>query len=154
MTKYTFKYNFFILILRLAAIVGLLWTFGLIIRPIFEFGGLFDVSLFGLTVYLVVLVFILYRITKRLFTESNFITLDKGKIKIYNLVTFQTLIYQTTECIFFHSYRTPFDTIILKLPTGKYIHILPYDYFDYKKLGKILADRGMSNEGYLNDTTT
>ena len=154
MTKYTFKYNFFILILRLAAIVGLLWTFGLIIRPIFEFGGLFDVSLFGLTVYLVVLVFILYRITKRLFTESNFITLDKGKIKIYNLVTFQTHIYQTTACIFFHSYRTPFDTTILKLPTGKYIHILPYDYFDYKKLGKILADRGMSNEGYLNDTTT
>ena len=154
MTKYNLKYNFFIPLLRLTLIVLLIWTLIQIIKGIVANGLNLDLSVLGLLIFISVPTFIIYRITKRLMTESNFIILDKDKIVIYNLLKFQKLTFKTNECVFFHSYRTPFDTLILKLPTGKYIHILSYDYFDFKKLGKLFVDNGINREGFINDITT
>ena len=154
MTKYNLKYNFFIPLLRLTLIVLLIWTLIQIIKGIVANGLNLDLSVLGLLIFISVPTFIIYRITKRLMTESNFIILDKDKIVIYNLLKFQKLTFKTNECVFFHSYRTPFDTLILKLPTGKYIHILSYDYFDFKKLDKLFVDNGINKEGFINDITT
>lgn len=154
MPKYTLKYNFLIFLLRLSTILAFLWTIGLVIDGIIKNGLHFDKNLFGLVIFISVPTILIYRISQRLLTESNLITLDNNKIEIYNLIKFKKVVYQTTDCIFFHSYRTPFNSLILKLPTGKYLHILPYDYFDFKKLDKIFTDNGINKEGYLSDTTT
>jgi hypothetical protein len=154
MTKYNLKYNIFIPLLRLTLIALLIWTLIQIIKGIVANGVHLDLSALGLLIFISVPTFIIYRITKRLIAESNYIILDKDKIIIYNLIKFQKLYFKTTECVFLNSYRTPFDTLILKLPNGKYIHILSYDYFDFKKLDKLFVDNGINKEGFINDITT
>jgi hypothetical protein len=154
MTKYNLKYNFFIPVLRLTVIVIFIWAFSQIIKGIITNGIELDSSLIVLLFYISILTYALYRITRRLATESNYIILDKDKIVIYNLIKFKKLSFKTNECVFFNSYRTPYATLILKLPTGKYIHILPYDYFDFKKLDKLFVDNGITKEGFISDITT
>lgn len=154
MKTYTLKYNFLILLLRLACIVGFGCLFVTIIYDVISNGLHVDSSLLHLFIFLSVPAFILYRLFKRLLTESNFIRLHKNEIEIYNLVKFKKQSYKTSDCIFFHSSRMSSDQLILKIPTGKYVHILSYDYFDFKKLEKIFIDHGISKEGYLSDITT
>ena len=153
MTKYTLKYNFFILILRLTTILAFVWIVVLVIKGIMTHGFHFDQNLLGLVVYFSVPTFLMYRILRRLLTESNYISLDKHKIEIYNFIKFKRVVYRTTDCVFFHSSRRPFDTLILKLPTGKYINICSYDYFDFKRLDKLFEDNGISKQGFLFDPT-
>ena len=154
MTKYILKYNFLIPIFRLTLISLFVTMLGLILKGIITNGLNFDLKLIGLIFYISVPTFLLYRLLRRLLTESNLITLDNGKIEIYNFVQFKKSIFKTTECVMFHSYRKPFDSLILKLPTGAYLHILSYDYFDFKNLQKIFIENGITNEGFLLDTTT
>lgn len=143
-----------ILLLRFTLIALLIWTLIQIIKGIVVNGVHLDQSVLGLLIFISVPIFIIYRITKRLITESNYIILYKDKIIIYNLIKFKKLSFKSNVCVFFHSYRTPFDTLILKLPTGKYIHILSYDYFDFKKLDKLFVDNGINNGGFINEITT
>lgn len=154
MTKYNLKYNFLIPLFRLTSIALLIWTLCLIIKGVITNGIHLDLSVLTLLFFISILSYILYRIVKRLITESNLISLDNDNIVIYNLVKFQKLTFKTNECVFFNSYRTPFDTIILKLPTGNYIHVTSYDYFDFKKLDKIFVDNGINKEGFISDITT
>ncbi len=154
MTRYNLKYNFFIPLLRLTLIAILILTLTITIKDIIANGIQIDLSVIGLLFFISAPTFIIYKITKRLITESNYIILDKDKIVIYNLIKFQKLSFKTNECVFFNSYRTQYDTLILKLPTGKYIHILSYDYFDFKKLDKLFVDNGINKEGFISDTAT
>jgi hypothetical protein len=127
---------------------------GLIFKGVSKNGLHFDLNLIGHIFYIGVPTFLIYRLSRRLVNESNLIRLENGKIKIFNIIKLKKSIYKTTECIMFHSYRKPFDLIIIKLPTGDYLHILSYDYFDFKNLQKIFMESGITNEGFLLDTTT
>jgi hypothetical protein len=138
----------------LTLIALLIWTLCLIIKGVITNGIHLDLSVLTLLFFISIPSYILYRIVKRLITESNLISLDNDNIVIYNLIKFQKLTFKTNECVFFNSYRTPFDTIILKLPTGKYIHVTSFDYFDFKKLDKIFVDNGINKEGFISDITT
>lgn len=153
MTKYRLKYNFLIPIFRLTLIALFVSMIGLIFKGINKNGLHFDLNLVGLMIYVSIPTFLLYRLLRRLLTESNLIKLENGKIEIYNFIKFKKSIYKTTDCLMFHSYRIPFDLLILKLPTGTYIHILSYDYFDFNKLQKIFIENGITNAGFLSDTT-
>ena len=142
-----------ILILRLIFIVFYIGTLGLFIKGLYAKSLPTYTNLLGLFFLISVLVFLIYRLSLRLFRETNYITLNNDTIIIYNVAAFQKKKFKTSDCIFFSSNRGLFESYIIKLPTGKYINLLSYDYLDFKKLKTIFSDFGIEYSGFIIDKT-
>ncbi|MNE50460.1 hypothetical protein D3C80_1450360 [compost metagenome] len=153
MKKYILKYNFIILFLRIVALIFLIGLIVLLTQGLFLNKESFN-NITLLLILCILIIFIAYRFAKRLLTESNYIVLNGDRITIYRLTTFKKIVVKAEDCVFFSSYRTPFESLILKLPSGQYIYLLSFDYFDFKKLPETFKKFGIEYEGYIMDITT